>query len=104
MTKMKSKKMTKSTFAIIIMAIAMVALLAFGGTYAYFTATTTAAESTQTLTTGKVVLGTAEAVTLKLDLAEDDTRTLLLPGDSVIFRAAVGNDSNVKIYAFMEAL
>ena len=39
MTKMKSKKMTKSTFAIIIMAIAMVAMLAFGGTYAYFTAT-----------------------------------------------------------------
>ena len=38
MTKMKSKKMTKSTFAIIIMAIAMVAMLAFGGTYAYFTA------------------------------------------------------------------
>ena len=38
MTKLKSKKMTKSTFAIIIMAIAMVAMLAFGGTYAYFTA------------------------------------------------------------------
>ena len=38
MTKMKSKKMTKSTFAIVIMAIVMVAILAFGGTYAYFTA------------------------------------------------------------------
>lgn len=38
MTKLKSKKMSKSTFAIIIMAIAMVAMLAFGGTYAYFTA------------------------------------------------------------------
>ena len=38
MTKMKSKKMTKSTFAVIIMAVAMVAMLAFGGTYAYFTA------------------------------------------------------------------
>ena len=37
MTKLKSKKMSKSTFAIIIMAIAMVAMLAFGGTYAYFT-------------------------------------------------------------------
>ena len=40
MTKLKSKKMTKSTFAVIIMAILMVAMLAFGGTYAYFTATT----------------------------------------------------------------
>ena len=39
MTKMKSKKMTKSTFAIIIMAVVMVAMIAFGGTYAYFTAT-----------------------------------------------------------------
>ncbi len=39
MTKMKSKKMAKSTFAVIIMAIVMVALMAFGGTYAYFTAT-----------------------------------------------------------------
>ena len=38
MTKSKSKKMTKSTFAIVIMAIVMVAMLAFGGTYAYFTA------------------------------------------------------------------
>ena len=39
MTKNKSKKMTKSTFAIIIMAVVMVAMIAFGGTYAYFTAT-----------------------------------------------------------------
>ena len=38
MTKMKSKKMNKSTFAVIIMAIVMVAMLAFGGTYAYFSA------------------------------------------------------------------
>lgn len=52
MTKMKSKKMTKSTFAIIIMAIAMVAMLAFGGTYAYFTATAT------DVTTGDVTTGT----------------------------------------------
>jgi len=37
MTKLKSKKMSKSTFAVIIMAILMVAMLAFGGTYAWFT-------------------------------------------------------------------
>ena len=41
MTKLKSKKLTKSTFAIIIMAIVMVAMIAFGGTYAYFTANST---------------------------------------------------------------
>ncbi|MBQ9795579.1 MAG: hypothetical protein IJW36_01275 [Clostridia bacterium] len=55
MTKMKSRKMTKSTFAIIIMAIAMIAMLAFGGTYAYFTATATEKEFTG-LKTGLIKL------------------------------------------------
>ena len=53
---MKSKKMTKSTFAIIIMAIAMVAMLAFGGTYAYFTAT--AQDKTGSIKTSHVKLST----------------------------------------------
>ena len=61
MTKMKSKKMTKSTFAIIIMAIAMVAMLAFGGTYAYFTATATNVASND-LTTGVVCLKATETL------------------------------------------
>jgi len=56
MTKMKSKKMTKSTFAIIIMAIAMVAMLAFGGTYAYFTDVANVG-TFDTVTTGKIRLG-----------------------------------------------
>ena len=55
MTKMKSKKMTKSTFAVIIMAIVMVALLAFGGTYAYFTANATG-ESVGNIKTAKLQL------------------------------------------------
>ena len=65
MTKLKSKKMTKSTFAIIIMAIAMVAMLAFGGTYAYFTATANATGgkvTAKTLTIG----GQAEGTTVTL--------------------------------------
>ena len=53
MTKAK-KKMSKSTFAIIIMAVAMVAMLAFGGTFAYFTAEAT--QVTSTVTTGTVQL------------------------------------------------
>ena len=57
MTKMRSKKMTKSTFAIIIMAVVMVALLAFGGTYAYFTAS--AKDITGTVTFGEVKLNAA---------------------------------------------
>ena len=55
MTKMKSKKMAKSTFAIIIMGIVMVAMLAFGGTFAYFTAQTTKISSGE-LTTGTIKL------------------------------------------------
>ena len=55
MTKMKSKKMSKSTLAIIIMAVALVALLAFGGTYAYFTATTYE-KTTGSFTTGAIKL------------------------------------------------
>ena len=54
MTKTKKRKMSKSTFAIIIMAVVMVAMLAFGGTYAYFTAT--ASEKEATFTTGLVRL------------------------------------------------
>ncbi len=54
MTKNKSRKMTKSTFAIIIMGIMMVAMLAFGGTFAYFTATAT--KNSASITTGTVGL------------------------------------------------
>ena len=60
MTKMKSKKMSKSTFAVIIMAIVMVAMLAFGGTYAYFTAHSKAIAG-GSVTTATVVLNGNEA-------------------------------------------
>ena len=65
MTKMKSKKMTKSTFAIIIMAIVMVAMLAFGGTYAYFTATSD--KNVASLTTGMVSLESATTLTATVE-------------------------------------
>ncbi len=74
MTKTKKKKMTKSTFAIIIMAVVMVAMLAFGGTYAYFTAT--AKEKTTTFTTGSVQLDANEA-TFTASLTD------VVPGDSL---------------------
>ena len=71
---MKSKKMTKSTFAIIIMAVAMVAMLAFGGTYAYFTATAKAKEVTG-FKTG----------TVKLDLVDFSlTQATVVPGDYIV--------------------
>ena len=73
MTKTKSKKMTKSTFAIIIMAVVMVAMLAFGGTYAYFTAT--ASEKTTSFSTGSVKL--TSSGTFTASLAD------VVPGDSL---------------------
>ena len=72
---MKSKKMTKSTFAIIIMAVAMVAMLAFGGTYAYFTST--AAEKVATISTGKIEVSSA-------GIALDATYSNILPGDTIL--------------------
>ena len=95
MTKMKSKKMTKSTFAVIIMAIAMVAMLAFGGTYAYFTATTT--QQSDSVVTGTVKLNNAAftlvssgVVVPGMELLEEDNKVV------------VTDESNVNTYIFVE--
>ena len=74
MTKMKSKKMTKSTFAIIIMGIVMVAMLAFGGTFAYFTAK--ASDKTASVTMGHVRLAASGD-------AFETAATGVMPGDKV---------------------
>ncbi len=78
MTKTKKRKMSKSTFAIIIMAVVMVAMLAFGGTYAYFTASATA--RTGTATTGYVKLDSDETFQF--------TKTNVMPGDQLIAAGA----------------
>ena len=93
MTKLKSKKMTKSTFAIIIMAIAMVAMLAFGGTYAYFTATNTAA-TTKDLTTGKVVLGVNEIASA--------TTTKIVTNTVIASGVTVESNSNVDTWVVVQ--
>ena len=54
--------MAKSTFAIIIMGIVMVAMLAFGGTFAYFTAT--ANNKNAKVTTGVIKLTSGEVATV----------------------------------------
>lgn len=74
MTKTKKRKMSKSTFAIIIMAVVMVAMLAFGGTYAYFTASATT--KTGEITTGHVKLSANGA---EFTSIMDD----VLPGDAL---------------------
>ena len=96
MTKMKSKKMAKSTFAIIIMGIVMVAMLAFGGTFAYFTATSTT-KTSDAITTAKVVLGADTTATLSIT----ETRNLL-PKDEVTLSATVSNTSDVDTWVFVQ--
>ena len=76
MTKMKSKKMTKSTFAIIIMGIVMVAMLAFGGTFAYFTATAKDIEAKTV--TGTILLSNSS--TSAIDLKKQN----VLPKESLL--------------------
>ena len=94
MTKLKSKKMTKSTFAVIIMAVVMVAMLAFGGTYAYFTATATG--KSDTAQTGSVLLKN-NVVTL--------VDTNVVPGMELLkaeTNVSVVNDSNVATFIFVK--
>ena len=70
----------------------MVAMLAFGGTFAYFTATTTAKSGT--FTTGTVNLTAGE---YKI------TTDTLVPGDAIIDQAVTyENKSNVKTYVFVK--
>ena len=93
MTKMKSKKMTKSTFAIIIMAVAMVAMLAFGGTFAYFTATSYTA--TATTSTGLIQVGIG---TDKIEVVKDNA----LPGETIIDTSitAINTESTRDSYIY----
>ena len=92
MTKMKSKKMTKSTFAIIIMAVAMVAMLAFGGTYAYFTAT--AYSHSSEVKTGVIHLVTGEAIEISVNNA--------VTGTEVFGEVSYDlTDTTVKSYVFV---
>lgn len=75
MTKLKSKKMSKQTVAIIIMAVIMVAMLAFGGTFAYFTATATEK------TSGEITTG---YVRLESDATFVASTTHVIPGTTII--------------------
>ena len=93
MTKNK-KKMAKSTIAIIVMAVVMVAMLAFGGTYAYFTAQAT--KVTGSVTTGTVLLQN-NAVTFATDK--------IVPGMEILGKdqkISVKNSSDVETYIFVK--
>ncbi|MFQ6752082.1 MAG: TasA family protein [Clostridia bacterium] len=61
------------------MAVAMVAMLAFGGTYAYFTATATTGVSGQTIKTGVIQLKVDDSITSVFSTNVGN----LLPGDAL---------------------
>ena len=100
MTKMKSKKMTKSTFAVIIMAIVMVAMLAFGGTYAYFSDKTGDLAGTD-FKAGKIVLNE----TGTKFVTENVVRNNLLPSEKLFgddgTTITIQDDSNREAYIFV---
>ena len=73
----------------------MVAMLAFGGTFAYFTATS--ADKNTTVTLGYVSLTTDAATSLNI------TKTVAVPGDKLLDNAEVTltNASTVSTYIFV---
>ena len=80
------------------MAIAMVALLAFGGTYAYFTATAQS-QGVTGITTATVAISTGAA---NSQTASAAAKTNALPGEKVFNDVAitVTNTSTVDVYVF----
>ncbi len=73
----------------------MVAMLAFGGTFAYFTATTTA--QSKEVQTGRVQLGANSTFTLT---------TKVVPGQELLVgdenKVTITSNSNVKTYVFVK--
>lgn len=102
MTKTKKKKMSKSTFAIIIMAVVMVAMLAFGGTYAYFTATATK-KSTGEFTTGSIKLEANDDATFVTGLTDVVPGDKLTTGPLTLTTTSAGTDSYIAIKVTIKA-
>ena len=96
MTKMKSKKITKSTIALIIMGIAMVAMLAFGGTFAYFSAQASD-KTTDGITAATISLTAGETATVTGHTAA------LLPGETITAQLAYTDSSNRGTWIVIEA-
>ncbi|MBQ3502832.1 MAG: hypothetical protein IJA72_04140, partial [Clostridia bacterium] len=85
----KINKLGKSTFVIAILSFLLVAVLAFGGTYAYFSDKTETASGK--FTTGKLQLTSTSATTVVVD------KTGVVPGAPVVEDAiTVTADVNVK--------
>ena len=74
----------------------MVAMLAFGGTFAYFTATADKATSAN-ITVAKLALKEAKATATLTNTDKD-----LLPGETLTVQANVTNESTREMYVFVK--
>lgn len=87
----KINKVGKSTFAVAILSFLLVAVLAFGGTYAYFSAKTT--EATGSVTTGHIKISANDATAI----------TSISTGTAIVAPGAEIIESGKKITATVEA-
>ena len=88
----KYKKLTRSTFAIVALCLALVGILAFGGTYAYFNATASASD---TVTLGTLSLNAGETA-IEFDLTSEK----VVPGQVLInkdSKLSIAVATNVKM-------
>ena len=88
----KINKLGKSTFVIAILSFLLVAVLAFGGTYAYFSAQTSA---TGSITTGHLTINVGENTTAALT-----AKSVVAQPNQVIFNETVKTEvlSNISYY------
>ena len=100
LSKVSHKSIAKLNLMCMIMAIAMVAMLAFGGTYAYFTADAATISGTDAKT-GKIELTNGSAaITTSFDGSA--AGKFAVPGDTLwaVNVTPVNGDTNVKTYVF----
>lgn len=90
----KYKKLTKSAFAIVALSLILVAVLAFGGTYAYFSAKDTVS-GTATLGTLAVKLN-VDSTSLTLETNEVVPNQEIFAGNTI---AVTYPDTNINFYA-----
>lgn len=92
----KYKKLTRSSFVIVALCLALVGILAFGGTYAYFSASDTA--------TGTATIGTLQ-VSLKDNTTDMDNVTfataVVQPNQEILNKEVTiaKGDTNIAFYA-----
>ena len=93
-----SKKMSKSSIAVIVLSILLVLSLILGFTGAWFTDSKNSGEG-KDVTYGLVKIGDVSADAISVTNTIADVDTLAMPGSVVAVKATVKNESTATIYA-----